>query len=221
MRDAKIIKIFGLPRTCTNLTTVLLRKNFKCLVLDNNPCWKHGYNTHEGRTIEIDNLKTNDLKFVICTKNPIDWLWSLFCFENETKRKIKRSAEDFLTKNSWHYDKELKMTPIEAYNKLNKHWLEMFSESNILQQIKFEDLHDNQEKQLEKIEKAFGLERTKKSNKNFELLESIVAPNAKIIENQKFKKRKVEWNEKQLNIIINNLDKKIVDLCGYKIKISK
>ena len=94
------IKIFGLPRSCTNFTTVLLRDNFRCKILDNFPCWKHGYNTFVGREIKNEEVSTNDLKFVICTKNPVDWLWSLFCFENETKVKIKRKSYDFLTKHS-------------------------------------------------------------------------------------------------------------------------
>lgn len=203
----KAIKIFGLPRSCTNLTTVLLRSNFKCIVLDNNPCWKHGFNTHQGRTIKIENFETNDLKFVVCTKHPLEWLWSLFCFENETKLKKKKTKEEFLKNNSWHYKE---MTPIEAYNKLNLHWLKMSAPKNIYQ-IKSEDLQKNQIQELKKIKKYFDLEL---KNETFLRIQNKVSPGCKMSD-EKFKKRIYDWTNAEKNFIYKKIDKKTLELCGY------
>lgn len=207
MQSAKIIKIFGLPRSCTNLTTVALRTNLKCIVLDNYPCWKHGFNDHRGRSLKNKDYETNDLKFVICTKNPLDWLWSLFCFENETKLKNKKTKEQFLNNFSWHYKN---MTPIEAYNKLNFHWLKMCATKHIYQ-MKIENLEKNQINEIQKIQKYFNLEA---KNESFFEVENTVKPGCKISD-VKFEKRNQTWTLAEKNFIYKKIEKKTLELCGY------
>ena len=72
-----IIKQFGLPRTCTNITEVLIKRNFKCRTYNNFPCWKHGRNTMKDRSLHCKDkngrrVDTDDVKFVVCTKHPYD-----------------------------------------------------------------------------------------------------------------------------------------------------
>lgn len=203
----KTIKLFGLPRSCTNLTTVLLRSNFKCGILDNYPCWKHGFNYYKERTLKNKKMEINDLKFVVCTKNPLDWLWSLFCFENETKLEIKKTKEEFLKNNSWHYKN---MNPIEAYNILNFHWLTMTSRDNIFQ-FKFEDLQENQIKTLENIKQHFNLDL---KNLKLKEIKERVNPGCKLSKN-KFIKREQYWTKYEKYYIYKKIDKKTLDLCGY------
>lgn len=206
----KGIKIFGLPRSCTNLTTVLLRTNFLCPVFDNYPCWKHGTNCIENRSFSYEKKEITDLRYVICTKHPYDWLWSLFCFENETKIKFKRNPAHFLTQNSWHYKD---MTPIQAFNKLNKHWLTISGNKEVIQQIKYEDLIDNQLNILNKIQKNFDLKIKKES---LEEIKNKVAPKGKILK-EGFKSRESQWSKKEISFINKKLDKDVLALCGYGI----
>jgi hypothetical protein len=205
----KGIKIFGLPRSCTNLTTVLLRTNFLCPVFDNYPCWKHGPNCLDDRFFSYKKIEITDLRYVVCTKNPYDWLWSLFCFENETKINFKRNAAHFLTQKSWHYKD---MTPIEAFNKLNKHWLTISKDKKILQQIKYEDMANNQLDVLFKIQKHFDLEMKKEK---LEEIKTKVAPKGKITE-ENFKYRKSQWSKEEISFINKKLDKNILNLCNYR-----
>jgi hypothetical protein len=204
----EIIKIFGLPRSCTNLTTVLLRSNFNCIVVDNYPCWKHGFNTHQEKKLKVKNFETDNLLYIICTKNPIDWLWSLYCFENETKLKKKKTQEYFLENPSWHYKN---MSPIEAFNKLNFHWLTMSDSKNIYQ-IKSEELQKNQIQELKKVKKYFNLDL--KNKIKISKMENKVSPGGKLSE-EKFKKRSVDWNDNAKKIIYKKIDKKTLSLCGY------
>ncbi len=61
-------------------------------------------NTIKGRSIHDKdksgkNVNTDDLKFIICTKNPYDWLWSLYQFQ-KNKREVKEyTLNDFLCKD--------------------------------------------------------------------------------------------------------------------------
>lgn len=207
----KAIKIFGLPRSCTNLVTILLRTNFKCIVLDNFPSWKHGFNTQEIKENFYYNDKLiDDLKIVVCLKHPLDWLWSLFNFENKTKIKFGRNKGHFLTQTCWHY-KEMDLNPLDAFNIMNKHWLTISKSPKILQKIKFEDMQNNQIKTLEKIENQFNLER---KNESFQTIKNIVAPSGKVKE-KTFKAQIPSWTLREFNYIKKSIDEKVLKLCDY------
>jgi hypothetical protein len=205
-----IIKVFGLPRSCTNITEVLLQFNFKVFILNNFPCWKHEANNYEGRSIhDIDrNIDTDDLRFIVCTKNPYDWLCSFWAYE---VTKIKKTFDEFLITNSWHYKNE---KPIETFNRLTKHWLTMYSEGNVVQQVKHEDLLEDQVEVMKKIETAFQLTRKR------EMIGAIphkIDPGRKK-RNNKFKKRICTLTSKQIQTINKQLDEEVVELAGYKLK---
>lgn len=206
----KAIKIFGLPRSCTNLVTILLRTNFKCIVLDNFPCWKHGFNAYENEELHYQDKVINDLRFVVCLKHPMDWLWSLYNFENKTKIKFGRNKGHFLTQASWHY-KNLGLNPLEAYNVMNSHWLTISKNPSILQKIKFEEVDKNQIEVLQRIQSKFELE---KKHEEFKTIKEVVAPSGKI-EEKKFKQKVPNWSIKETEYIEKTIDKKVLKLCGY------
>ena len=206
----KAIKIFGLPRSCTNLVTILLRTNFKCIVLDNFPCWKHGFNTYENEELHYQDKVISDLRFVVCLKHPMDWLWSLYNFENKTKIKFGRNKGHFLTQVSWHY-KNLGLNPLEAYNVMNSHWLTISKNPSILQKIKFEEVDKNQIEVLQRIQSKFELE---KKHEEFKTIKEVVAPSGKI-EEKKFKQKVPNWSIKETEYIEKTIDKKVLKLCGY------
>ncbi len=208
----RYIKIFGLPRSCTNVTEVLIHQNFKARVLTNFPCWKHGENTHEGRSIHIEDkngrrVDTDDLVFIICSKHPYNWLRSLFNFEVGSKRQ-KKSEKEFLETETWHY-KTIK--PIDAFNQLMRHWIDMYKDPQILQLVKYEDMIAKQVEVAKLIGKSFNLEQ---KNKKLKSVEKIVHPCAKLTDKE-FKIKKHKFSVELLTYINNHLDQNLVKELGY------
>ena len=216
-KKMRVVKVFGLPRTCTNAVEVLIRRNFKVRVLNNFPCWKHGKNTISGRSIHKKDIDTDDLTFVVCTKNPYDWLNSLFKFENDTKLRRGKTLLEFLTKPSWHY-KDVNWlkdkTPIGAFNILTKHWLSINKSPNVLQQIQNEQMLSDQMEILNRLEKAFGWER---KNKKLQPLKARIAPGLKDT-GKHFVFSENTFKRKEIYLINQRLDKNTLALAGYKIK---
>jgi len=216
-----VVKLFGLPRTCTNVIEVALKTNFKNLVIWTNfPCWKHGENTHVGRTIKREKhrqhpaVDTDDLKFIVCTKNPYDWLVSLYNFEVISKRQ-KKSFDDFLRTPTWHYRNENENNDaITKFNTLTYHWLTMFDDSSALQQVKSEDMRKNQVALLTRLEKAFGLTRQRA---DLAPVIKRIAPGAKITK-EKFKKKEMDFSKKQMEFINSRLDRKTMKIAKYTFK---
>jgi hypothetical protein len=212
----RVIKIFGLPRSCTNVTEYMLRDNFRVRVLTNYPCWKHGENTFVGRELHDRerNIDTDDMKFIVCTKNPYDWLFSLYTFENRTKRSKHRTMLDFLDGTAWHYKDQ---NPIDVFNKLTKHWLTMLTDPNIIQQVKYEDILKDQATLFEKIAKIFQLPPKRKK---FAVLQSRIDPCIKNTKKE-FKKRVNKFSPDLIRYINKRLDPKVVEMAGYKLQVVK
>ena len=212
----KAIKIFGLPRTCTNVTEFCICSNFKCLLLNNYPCWKHGRNSLKGRSITDVKKKIciDDLKFVICTKNPYDWLHSLYDFESRT-RGNKKPFDKFLNTPCWHYKNENRVKssglPIDVYNELTLHWLKMYNDQTILQQVKFEDMIGDQIQVLTRLKTNFEIEEKDK----LLAVETRINP-ARKNSQKKFKPNFGKFNKKQIQRINNQLDKKAMKIAGYE-----
>lgn len=220
-----VIKIFGLPRSCTNVTEVLIATNFKCVILNNFPCWKHGVNTIKGTSIHQKDghgrmIDTDDVKYVVCTKNPLDWLWSLYSFEKNVKRYKDKSPQEFLRNPTYHYGekrghngvwKEEINKPIDVYNFLNKHWLTMSANSTF--QVKHESIStpEDQVEMLLSLEDKFGLTR-----KNDELAgkSNRVNPSRKLLDKD-YEKPKPAFTKKDIKFINSNLSNDTLDLLGY------
>lgn len=209
----KMIKIFGLPRSGTNFAETVLMSNFKIVLLNNYPCWKHGLNTHKGRSINFERGKTNDLKFVVCTKNPVDWLWSLYCFEND--RRKKKAPMEFLTSPSRHYQfpeyEKHNWKPLDVFNNVSKNWLEMYDDPKIIRFIKHEEFVTDYKNILSEIEVNFDLERKKDE---FFAPKKTILPGRKV-GSKEWKKREHEFDKECLSFIDKHIDKKVVSKLGY------
>ena len=211
-----VIKIFGLPRSCTNITEAVLKTNFKVRVLTNFPCWKHGRNTHQGLSLHDEKRKihTDELKYVICSKHPYDWLFSLFNFENNSKRQ-KNTIDEFIRQSCWHYrndDRGPKSgNPIDAYNELSKQWFSEHTDPTILQHVKHQDLLLDQIEVAKRLEENFGLIR---KVKDLVPVANRINPGLKNSK-QAFKVQKHNFSKKTIKYINNKLDKEVVNLLGY------
>jgi len=209
----KTIKIFGLPRSCTNVTEVAIKANFKTRILTNFPDWKHGKNTMEGRSL-VDKerrINTDDLVFVVCTKSPYSWFISITNFENRTKRKKHLSLEESIKGSfMFHYKDK---NPIEMYNTMNSHWMTMFDNPYAMQQVKAEDMANDQPKVLIRLQKNFKLANRKKT---ISPILKRVNPSAKVGGREFVEKDPAKlYNKELLKYINKRLDPEVMDLMGY------
>lgn len=211
-----VIKIFGLPRSCTNVTEVLLVKNFKVRVLTNFPCWKHGHNTYKSRKLNDKEKRavTDHLEYVVCTKNPYLWLVSILDFENDhlADQKKHRDLLDYITGNTcYHYPDN---NPIAMFNELNAHWLSIAKD---VFRVDAEQLSSErvQLQMLQIVQKKFDLQL---KLEQLEPQASRVGPSIKI-EKQKFKKRDYlsRYTPKMLREVASRLDSKLMKQMGYKV----
>lgn len=158
----KTIKLYGLPRSGTNLYEFMLRHNFnvKCLTLKYG--WKHA---------EIKGMVPNP---TVIVKNPYAWFVSLFHYATKDNlKRIKRfhlpeniTFREFL-KRPYVWDspdsigpKSIKVfqksdTPIHHWNNMNRSWFE-----NCMLAITYEDLMFDTENTLDIISKKFHINRT-------------------------------------------------------------
>lgn len=228
----KKIQIYGLPRTCTNVTEKILRANFYCPIFSSKPPlrlyqsgdWKHGLCKYW-----INNpqeLQKHNTYFIVCTKNPIDWLWSLYYWDFPDVRDDARleldQQKEFLNSISKEYScrkgetkigidgQEFK--PIEAFNKLMPQWLDLFPGQQRVFQVKFEDLIENQESVILKIRNHFQI---KMKVPNPVKVPQYITPHRRP-RRDKFEKRFPQWNPYINRLIAKRLDKKIVRQAGYK-----
>jgi len=198
----KAIKIFGLPRSCTNLCEHFLKLNLKASIITNYPCWKHGRNSYFDKSIKLENGHLcKDLKFVICSKKPIDWLWSLYQFEKKSKKQVK-TIEEFLTLPAWHYPE---MNPIQAYNSLMKHWFDMFEDESKLQVFKFEDFINSPNELIVNFSKQLDIELL---SEEIKVPEERINPGLKVTDDF-FVKNVCLFSNEQIKFINEQIDQEL------------
>ncbi|TWT91909.1 alpha-mannosyltransferase [Neorhodopirellula pilleata] len=145
------VKIYGLPRSCTNLISHLLRLNFATDVLQNQLGWKHGPNLW----CQGDQIHGNPLKFVICVRHPYSWLASFYRFEKQGRR-TQCSFADFVLGSSRTYQGR---NPIDRYNLLVRMWLGMAIDPVFAQVVRSETIQEDQFAVLRTLERQLKLTR--------------------------------------------------------------
>ena len=243
----KLLKVYGCPRSGTNFLDFLIKKNFKCDLLQDssnaghakekslrssvgtnsvNVVWKHG--------VIYKKKKVNN---IFISKDPYSWIISYYNFCSKFGKtfmfmhnayKQSKKIIDFID-----FEKEMpvienntiilkNITPIEMYISFNKYWLS----ENILH-IQHSNIVKNPIDILNNIEQKFSLERKKN-----ELLQEkqIVYPGvtikrSKYGEPKKFNTQYVlneEFLKKLKPQLISKINKFLcldtIDKLGYKIK---
>lgn len=226
MSEVVVIKMFGLPRTCTNVVEVMLTENFDNVrVLTNTPCWKHEENQHPGRRLtEAEHgVATDSLRFVVCTKHPHQWLMSLYEYEERKRarerkkgliRKLKNRPlgfDQFLARGSMHYPDE---TPVDSFNRLNRSWLTMHSEPDVLQVVRYEDLREHQIEIMERLEQAFGLSR---SAEQLKVIEKRIDPNTKVRDEVFVFERRGHFTNDLVQAVNRQLDADLIQKLDYSL----
>ena len=146
------IKIYGLPRTCTNLLARLIRMNFSAHVCKSAELgWKHGPNLLR----EGDVINNKQIQYVLCARHPYAWLFSCFRFD-KSANKNRIAFSDFVRGGCKVYGG---LNPIDCFNFLMRIWLGISSRSDVLQVVRSEDLQSNQLSTLEQLENSLHLSR--------------------------------------------------------------
>lgn len=206
------IKIFGLPRTCTNFTEAFLEKNFKVRVLVSDPIWKHGCCNLLYDTLELKNGEVIKSKFIICTKNPYSWFVSIrdYAYRNhKNKPLLKKYIKGDKTWRSNHYKE---YSPINAYNKMHRDWLfniQCRRSDKLI--IKSEQISGDQKHIANKISDAFNVEVN-----DFKEIRKRVMQKGKITSSDyQTKDYMSEYDEELLDYVNERIDPEIMKLLGY------
>jgi hypothetical protein len=161
----KRIKIFGLPRSGTNLLEHLLPLNFWsefCLKRDFNDYlgWKHARPKDPSVYNEIEKITWEELFFIFSIRDKKEWIETI-------KQKHWESFEmpwDFKNSSRFVFNTphgpEIYRDPEEYYDRQIKSYFDFFqkNEKNSLI-VNYNDFKQDQTKVLEKIEQKFQLER--------------------------------------------------------------
>lgn len=204
----KNVKVFGLPRSCTNLTEYLLKKFFEVEVFTNAPCgWKHGF-------LDKYCAQKTGLSYIVCVKRPVDWLWSLYLFENPKRSK---TPYEFLVNPSKTYlQSPLRarcFRPLQAFNEIVPNWISLLN--NTLHKtalVHHEDLLYNIEDAFSEVKKMF----CQKEGTSLKLPEKQILP---CCQKSQFpwKRKKHEFNKKEVAYIKNNISHDLVYKLGYSV----
>jgi len=174
------IKLYGVPRTCTNLVKLLLHNNFRNVsVLSNVLGWKHGnhpesvdwsgkdwdpINNPDGVSpsnfvskSELSSIKqvyeTGQMKYTVCLKDPYSWLVSYSKYEAR-ESLISRSILSFKGIN------RKKLTDyISLWNDRHRNWSELLKDNPNATMIRYEDILKKPDSTLQKLSVFFNLEK--------------------------------------------------------------
>jgi len=206
-----VIKIFGCHRTCTNLTTVLIRNNFRARVLTNHPWHKHGEWGQQNRTVHDHDgsLLTEEVKFVICAKNPYSYIRSTFEFFKlrGDKYRFRGNLNEWIA--GWP-----KMDALERYNRLYPHWLGLSDDPSVIQLVKAEEAQKRQDRILDRLQYEMGLESKRE---DLAPVDMTVNPCEKTTA-APFRARENNLTVQQIAHINERVDSETMALLGYSIE---
>lgn len=211
-RVARAVKIFGLPRTCTNLAAVLLRKNYNATVYANELGWKHGPNVLWCG----DKVEGERLVYLLCTRHPYAWLVSAYRFEKGSGFQ-HRSFNDFVLGTSQVYPGQ---NPVEVYNVLNRIWFHMSNSRDQVCHLRSESLQRNQRGSIRQVGKAL---RLASNDGDFQPVQKRIGPDEAVRQHDfdpswYRRKQYLEFFDDRLMRDVNErLDRDLIGDLGYKL----
>tara|TARA_Y100000758_G_scaffold247088_1_gene183097 strand:- start:635 stop:1378 length:744 start_codon:yes stop_codon:yes gene_type:complete len=174
------IKLYGIPRSCTNLVKLLFHNNFSNVTtLSNVLGWKHGNHPeavdwsgkdwdpiNNPKGVSPSDFVSNDIfnsikqtyeegrmKYVVCVKDPYSWLVSYSKYEAR-ESLISRSILSFKGINR----KKL-VEYISLWNDRHRNWSELLKNNSNATSIRYEDILKDADSALNKISIFFNLEK--------------------------------------------------------------
>ena len=246
------IKQYGIQRSCTNFVKLLLENNLeRSIVLSNVLGWKHGPHKKEvnwngddwdpqNKKIEtylsLDELeeikkayKSNEIKYLICLKDPYAWLVSYSKYDNRPDKirslggLLNESRKLMNRKKGVNRDKIPEY--LEMWNKLHQNWMNLTDHSNCTY-TKYENLLENPKEEVERLAKFF---KTKTNNEFYvpegrmkrggEKIDKNNSTENKIFDSSYYIERRYleNFNEKMYETIRKHIDFEIVKKMKYDI----
>jgi len=174
------IKLYGIPRSCTNLVKLLFHNNFSNVTtLSNVLGWKHGNHPeavdwsgkdwdpiNNPKGVSPSDFVSKDIfnsikqtyeegrmKYVVCVKDPYSWLVSYSKYEAR-ESLISRSILSFKGINR----KKL-VEYISLWNDRHRNWSELLKNNSNATSIRYEDILKDADSALNKISIFFNLEK--------------------------------------------------------------
>lgn len=209
----KIIKIFGLYHSGTNVLSFLLKYNFNHYVCRDLFGWKHSYIHNLNFIKKLSEHTKDDVCSIVCIRDPYDWLWRFS--QNPYEYYLKDLKSTTFISNS--FSNEHYQSAVDMYNKKLENY-KNFIEQNNSMLIKYEDLLSNQTEILTNIKEKFNLDKTYDNiipfYKTINSDEIIEGQSQKLY----YKCYKNNFSLEDIDFINNNLDKEILKYFGYNIK---
>jgi len=179
-------------------------------VLTNHPWHKHNEWGQEDRTVydHDGSLLTEEVKFVICAKNPYDYIESTFAFFSRRGDRYKFTG----TLNEWIAGSK-KFDAIDRYNDLYRHWLHLPTnvEPFLFRQ---EDLAENS---AEVLNQAMNRWKLDPKGGTLRGIEEQVNPSEKVT-TARYRSRENSLTGAQIAAINERIDGKTLALLGYDVR---
>jgi hypothetical protein len=116
-------KMFGLQRTCTNITRKLILNNFRVRSMEIGAEWKHGpVKEVFSRTVDGE-----PIRMVFMVKDPYAWAYSCYRYFQNTFRQDNTNCGHFRKK--WSFEKFVRsphynwQSPAHRWSVMNRHYL--------------------------------------------------------------------------------------------------
>lgn len=142
------LKQYGLQRSGTNYTRMLLLKNYFTNIVANEGGWKHGYYQATGSF-------RNEAHLIITVKDPFAWLVSIcrYSFVH-----IRKTLPEFI-RTKYGFEGLCNSNPIVHWNTMNLHWSNLILNSHKVCVVRYEDLLEYPQEVCDVVAKRVGLYR--------------------------------------------------------------
>lgn len=220
-----VVKVIGLPRTCTNLVEKLCNQSFQrgCTMPTNWPCWKHGVVYGMSDKVYIPKFDAwVPAAYILCVKDPIQWLNSFCTFETRVPRTAQkdvafRKRMSWLQRPAYNYRNMVgykSRRPIDLYGNLNRRWLNFFEKTGSTHfVVKQEDLI-GEKAQREFMSMIAGKLSIPLSDKGISPISKQTAPSQRLMRFD-YRPKPNSFGTKALEKIIKELDWEVAERLGY------
>lgn len=202
------IRLFGLPRTGTNIFYQVLTKNYDCdVVLGSNKhqVWKHGcYN------------RPDDKPVLVITRHPLSFLWASWKIAGIAYSGCK-SFEDFI----YYRQVSSRENPLlHRWSFAYGYWIWRREFINQCRIVQWESLLKDPESVCDYIADSFGFEK----DGQFQMVTHQVGPHQtresgyELIKRQELGKDYLEhYSDDMIEYCRDRIDKKVASWLGYKV----
>jgi len=143
---------FGLQRSGTNLTRMLLMRNYNAIIPGDQKSWKHGF--YQNTSYHPVSF-SGETHILVTIKNPFAWLVSIY---NYSAYHRGRSFSEFV-RTKYAFEGLANYNPVVHWNTMHQHWLNLVMKNHEVAYVKYEDLLSLPQSSMDGVAMAFNLTR--------------------------------------------------------------